>query len=396
MTVRSATQAPRWLSALMWMLCIASALLWLLPLISPHHVLFPSGPVFEDIVVYRGRFSLYHSIKFFTSRAYSAFAYPPGAAPVYALFYRTPNAVTTYLALAAAATLAAAAIAWTLLRRTSAAGLFPLLIFFSFPLVFLIQRANIEIVLWLLIACGLMAHRRGLAVIAAILIGLAAAIKLYPILLLGLFLNRRESLRAFFAGLATTIGGLLAACVYTGPTLLTAARGFTTGVDRFQDHYVEKVSSTEVIFDHSLFSPLKYHAYSHHISPAGWTMLYYLLAGTLALLLFLRVRTLPPLNRVVFLTVAMISLPPVSFTYTLVHLYIPILFLIAGFSASRTAPQVTALATLALLLFLMLPIVSLNVIRSTPTGPIQSWVLLSILLLSAVQPWSGRSKAQSI
>ena len=106
--MRSATQAPRWLSALMLVLCIASALLWLLPLISPHHVLFPSGPIFEDIVVYRGRFSLYHSSKFFTSKAFSAFAYPPGAAPIYAAFYRTHNAIAAYLTLASAAVIAAA------------------------------------------------------------------------------------------------------------------------------------------------------------------------------------------------------------------------------------------------------------------------------------------------
>jgi hypothetical protein len=396
MTVRSVTQAPRWLSALMLVFCLASALLWLVPLISSHHVLFPSGPAFEDIIVYRGRFSVYHSLKFFTSRAYSAFAYPPGAAPVYAAFYRTHDAIATYLTLAAAATIAAVATAWILLRRTSAAGLFPLLIFFSFPLVFLIQRANIEIVLWLLIACGLLAHRRNLGVIAAILFGLAAAIKLYPILLLGLFLNRRESLRAFFAGLGTAIVGLIAACAYTGPTLFAAARGFTLGVDHFQDHYVDKVSSTEVLFDHSLFSPLKYHAYTHHNSPAGWTMLYYLLAGTFALLLFLRVRTMPPLNRVIFLTVAMVSLPPVSFTYTLTHLYLPIILLIAGYSASRTMPLVTALATLALLLFLMLPIVSLNVIRPTPSGPLQSCALFAVLVLSAIAPWSGKVGLRSL
>jgi hypothetical protein len=379
----------------MLVLCVASALLWLLPLISPHHVLFPSGPAFEDIVVYRGRFSVYHSIKFFTSRAYSAFAYPPGAAPIYAAFYRTHDAVQTYLALAAATTIGAVLAAWTLLRRTSAVGLLPLLLFFCFPLVFLIQRANIEIVLWMLIACGLLAHRKGLGILAAVLVGLAAAIKLYPILLLGLFLNRRESLRAFVAGLVTAIAGLLAACAFTGPTLLAAARGFTNGVDRFQDHYVEKVSSTEVSFDHSLFSPVKYYAYTHHMSPAGWIVPYYLLAAAIALLLFLRVRTLPPLNRVIFLTVAMVSLPPVSFTYTLTHLYVPILLLIASFSASRVTPPWTAFAALGLLLFAMLPLVSLNVIRPTPSGPIQSCALFAVLVLAALTPWSGRAGLQS-
>ena len=383
---------PRWLNRLVFTLSAVAAILWLLPLFASHSVLFPAGPGFEDIIVYQGRFTVYHTLKFFTSRAFSGFAYPPGAAPIYEVFYATSDAVQAYLLLAGATTLTALAAAYLFLRRNGSAKLFPLLLFFCFPLIFLIQRANIEIVLWVIIVLGVLAYRRGAAILAAVLFGIAASIKLYPILLLGLFLKpasrrTRQDLPAFAIGLVTTVVALIAATAYTGPTFLLAAHGFTTGVDRFQDHYVDTVSKVEVAFDHSLFSPLKYLAYSNHASPAPWTQTYYLIAGTFALLLFVRVRTLPFLNRAVFLLAAMVSLPPVSFTYTLVHLYLPLLLLLCALAASRKPPPATAVIVCALLLFLMLPLVSLYVFQPLPTGPIQSFVLLAILILSALTAW---------
>ena len=382
----------RWLTRLIFSLAAVAAILWLLPLFASHSVLFPSGPNFEDIVVYQGRFTVYHTLRFFTSRAFSGFAYPPGAAPIYEAFYATSDAIQAYLVLAGATTLAALAAAYLCLRRNGAAKLFLPLLLFCFPLIFLIQRANIEIVLWIIVVLGVLAYRRGMAILAAILIGIAASIKLYPILLLGLFLKpasrrTRQDLPAFAVVLVTAIVALIAATAYTGPTFLLAAHGFTTGVDRFQDHYVDTVSRVEVAFDHSLFSPIKYWAYSNHASPAPWTLTYYFIAGAFALLLFVHVRTLPFLNRIVFLLAAMVSLPPVSFTYTLVHLYLPLLLLLCALATSRTTLPATAVAVCALLLFVMLPLVSLYVFQPLPTGPIVSFTLLAVLILSALTAW---------
>ncbi|QMV17654.1 DUF2029 domain-containing protein [Granulicella sp. 5B5] len=388
----NATTHPRWPRAVLLLAATAAALLWLLPLFTPHSVLFPPGPNYADITVYHGRFTLYHTHKFFTSRAFSGFAYPPGAAPIYEFFYNTSSALNTYLTLAALTTVLALLAAWLYLRPSGLTRYLLLLPLFSFPLIILIQRANIELILWLLIALGLILYRRNLAIPAAILFGLAAAIKLYPILLLGLFLTHRQHRRAFFIGLATAAVALIAATTYTGPTFLIAAHGFTTGLGNFQNHYIDKAGSVEVAFDHSLFSPFKYIAFSNHTSPAPWRPLYYLLAGAFALLLFLRVRTLPSLNRIVFLIAAMVCLPPVSFTYTLVHLYVPVLLLLTAIAASRTMPF-SATATLALLLFLTLPLVSLNVLQPTPTGPIQSCVLFAILILCSLTPWPDKKRS---
>ncbi len=384
---------PRWLSAFLHIAATAAAILWLLPLTTPHSVLFPPGANYADILVYRGRFTVYHTLKFFTSRAFSGFAYPPGAAPIYEAFYRTSNALQTYLTLASITTIAALAAAWLYLHRKGISSYLPRLLLFSFPLVILIQRANIEIILWIIVALGLLAYRRGLVIIAAILFGLAASIKLYPIFLIGLFLKRKQYIPAFFIGLTTAIVALIAATAYTGPTFVIAANGFTTGLGHFQDHYIDTVSKVEVAFDHSLFSPLKYLTYSNHASPAGWTHLYYIIAGTFALLLFLRVRTMPSLNRIVFLVTAMVCLPPVSFTYTLVHLYLPILLLAGTITSARFATSATANLTFVLLLSLTLPIVSLSVIHPLPTGPIQAATLFAILIFSTLTPWPDNASA---
>jgi hypothetical protein len=181
---------------------------------------------------------------------------------------------------------------------------------------------------------------------------------------------------------------MAAAIAYAGPTFSIAAQGFFTGVDRFQGHYVDTVSKVEIAFDHCLFSPFKYLAYKRHISPAPWRTTYYLCAAALALLLFLRVHTLPFLNRLTFLVAAMVCLPPVSFTYTLVHLYLPMLLLLGALLSTRnSSTPITPTAALALLLFLMLPFAAISAVTAMPTGPIQACALLAVLVLCTLQPW---------
>ena len=110
----------------------------------------------------------------------------------------------------------------------------------------------------------------------------------------------------------------------------------------------------------------------------------------------MRVRILPFLNRLIFLTAAMVCLPPVSFTYTLVHLYLPMLLLLATLTASAKRPTPTALAALALLLFLMLPLVSLTVLGYLPTGPIQAVALLALLVVCTLDPWPDTTTAATL
>jgi hypothetical protein len=401
MPTSSSRNPNRTITLLVLTFAALAAILWLVALTTAHPILFPAGPNFEDILVYKGRFTLYHTAKFFTSRAYSAFAYPAGATPLYAAFYSTADATQTYLLTATAAIFGALAATFAFLRRQAAARLFLPLLLLSFPIAFLIQRANLELILWIIIAIGILAYRRNLPLIAAVLFGIAAAIKLYPIFLLGLFLkparNRTgQDLPAFFLGGLTALLAVAAAIAYTGPSFNVAAQGFFTGVDRFQGHYVDTVSKVEIAFDHCLFSPFKYLATTQHLSVAPWRNTNYLGAAALALLLFLRVHTLPFLNRLIFLVAAMVSLPPVSFTYTLVHLYLPMLLLLAALIAPRNRPSTTAILALALMLFLMLPFAAISAVIALPTGPIQACALLALLILCSLRPWQDTSTSATL
>jgi len=386
-----ATNSARSLTRILYVFAAISAVLWtigLLPILHGHaSPLYPYGPNFEDILVYIGRFTLFHTKAFFTSRKFSGFAYPAGCSILYAALYATSNAVTTYLWLAAATTLAALATTFAYLKRAAALSLFVPLLFLSFPFVFLVQRANVELILVLLVAFGILAYLRGLTYAAAILFGLAAACKLYPIFLLGLFLKRKQDIPAFATGLVTAILAMCAAIAYAGPDFSTAAYGFFHGVDRFQDHYAVTVRSAEVNWDHCFFSPIKYYSSKTRLPLAPLMKPYYAIAGTVALLLFLRVRTMPALNRILFLTVAMVSLPPVSYAYTLVHLYLPALLLLTYLLTSRSKPPITATLALTILFFLFLPLCGLLPLMQIPDGPIQSVALMLLMPLTVLVPW---------
>lgn len=376
-----------------WMIyfwAVVSCFLWLLPLLSTTSVLFPGGPNFEDILVYKGRFTLFHTAKFFKSKAYSAFAYPAGCAPVYEALYKTHEPLWAYLLLAAIALAIAIAVLLWMLRRAGISFLFLWLLPFCFPFVFLIQRANIELVLWSLVALGLLAYARGWRYAAAVLIGIPAAMKLYPVFLLGLFLRKKDDLPPFLVGAATMIATMCGAIYWAGPDFMTAARGFSSGVSQFQGHYAQTVRSAEINFDHCLFSPVKYLSQQKHFSLHEWMLIYYLAAGTLAVLLFLRVRTFPFLNRVVFLTAAMVSLPPVSYTYTLVHLYLPAAFLLCALIPMKRPPASAVLA-LGCLLALFVPLVGASAVYPIAAGPMQSFVLLALLLLCTVSRWEPQT-----
>jgi hypothetical protein len=71
------------------------------------------------------------------------------------------------------------------------------------------------------------------------------------------------------------------------------------------------------------------------------------------------------------------------------------MLLLLGALAASTKPP-TALAALALLLFLMLPLVSLRVLTPITTGPIQSFALFALLILCAITPWQDASTASTL
>ncbi|MDP9039811.1 MAG: DUF2029 domain-containing protein [Acidobacteriota bacterium] len=293
---------------------------------------FPLGREhFPDFMHLRGRFAYFHSREFFTYDDGSAYLYPAPVALVYKAFYgfgaHAVRAFVGWIALCAGA-------AWLgmgrLLQRRgvgrAGAYLVPLLVLCcSYPLWTDVRQANMEIVIALFTSLGIAFFLDDQEYPAAVCFGLAASMKIYPAILLALFLARRRIgpmvLGALTAALCT-VAGLWAVC----PDIRTSWRFIRAGVLRFRTDYI-LVRRPEIGTDHSLFAWVKLalrplpdaHLLGHYLTA------YLAIAGvTATVLFFVRIVKLPAANQVLLLSIATILLPPVSFEYTLLNMLAPI------------------------------------------------------------------------
>ena len=197
---------------------------------------------------------------------------------------------------------------------------------FSYPFLYMLQSGNVEIVTCVFTASGLLLLLKRHDHAAAICWAAAGAFKIYPIILLAIFLSKTKW-RSFLLGLAAFASICLLSMWFVGPTISAAFSGTINGVGGFVSTYAERVKTNELPIDHSLLAPIKIFGYemAHRTGTLSYlTKPYIVVAGTLATLVyFLRVRNMPLANQAIFLFASMIVLPPVSFEYTTVHMYAP-------------------------------------------------------------------------
>ena len=224
----------------------------------------------------------------------------------------------------------------------------------AYPLDFLADRGNIEGVVFLLVAAGLLAYRSGLASSSAVLLGLAASPKLAPLVFLGLFVLDRKP-RAFALGLATAVGSNLAALAFLHERPVTLVGQI---VRNFSEFGRESGGLLETVrYDHSAFNMAR-GALAMALGPEHIGELSGLLAGpylvatlVAAAAVTVRLAWMPGLNRVLVLTAMMLAFPYVSGDYKLIHLY-PAFGLLVVCAARRgwaTRPEAAATLLLALL-----------------------------------------------
>src|ERR1700723_2311883 len=87
------------------------------------------------------------------------------------------------------------------------------------------------------------------------LIGLAGAMKLFPLALLGLLLAARRY-RAFALGFAVAVLVNVASLAIVGPTVGDAQRGVNAGLTVLLDG--QRIADTPVLVNHSLWALLKW------------------------------------------------------------------------------------------------------------------------------------------
>jgi hypothetical protein len=355
---------------------------------------------FADLLDFTAQFRFFHTAAFFQQP--TIFMHPAPLAVAYHLVFRFgSHAVAAYaaalmLTVAAAALLFARSLIRSRLAPLPAASFVATTVLFAWPVWFCLKQGNFEFLLFALLALGLCAflHRRfGLA---AACFGVAGVMKIYPLIFLGLLLAARRY-RAFFAGLAAAAATLLISLWLVCPDIALSWRGMLAGLGAFRSGYIVAYQSAEGGLDHSLFSLVKltlaalgHFGFLHNAVRMNHLTLAYVaivaLAGTI--LWLIRIRHLPLANQVLSLTVAAIMLPPVSFEYTLMHLYLPWAMLVLIAIHGREAPHRALLAAFMLLAILVSPLTELWFHGWGLAGALKALLLFILFVLALKYPLS--------
>jgi hypothetical protein len=354
-----------------------------------------ADPLFGDLLQFVPDFQLAHTTGFFRSTAFSQIAYPPLGAAFYALMYSFGHPVVFYLGIFA---LWLGIVIEGVRRHLLDCGikripaiLFPLaLIAVSYPVEGLVQRGNIELFVWIFTAAGVWAFLRDRNKTAATFWGLAAATKLYPIILLALLVAKLRW-KAFILGIGAFLIGSIVSMAYMGPTMSEALKRSLRNIFEYQNARASEWSGHEFAANHSAFVPVKFAALVAGRVTAPSANLYYLGGALIFVALFFgKVRKMPVINQVLVVTTFMVILPPISYFYTLVHLYAPFLMLVfLAIRAERAGMRIRGL-TGTILLFV--PIFAAFTIFTYPKvflfgGLIQAVMLIGLLLCAAQFPF---------
>jgi hypothetical protein len=362
----------------------------------PHYNIL-GGSRYDDLTEYLGTFRLVHTAAFFGNPVTTPVAYPPLGAVLYALDYSFGRPVGFYLATALVWLVCCV---WGVRRALVKRGiggvtamLFPLtIVLVSFPIAGLLQRGNIELFLWIFAACGTWAYVRGKDDAAAVLWGLAAAVKLYPVIFLVLLLPRRKY-RAFAVGVGTFVGASVLSMWWLGPTVAVAWKGSLHNVFGYQGVRVSEWSIHELMANHSMYGLAKIVAICVNLPVSKLMLPYYALgASVFAYAFFRRLWKMPEANQLLAVSVFMVMLPPVSYFYTLVHLYAPLAVLaLVAIRADRAGVRVPGLQ-MAILLFV--PLCGTYMLFTFPRvmlfgGLVQASMLIFLFLIAVTCPFVG-------
>jgi hypothetical protein len=348
-----------------------------------------SDKLFGDLLEYVPTFHCLHHSEFFVgTAAHHAVAYPPFGVALLAFVYGTGHPVLCWLLIVG---VAMAVGVWKALQLIVARGVnrFVAALFLvttavmSFPIEGLVQRANVELFVWIFVALGCWMFLRGRDDAAAVLWGLAAATKLYPVILFALFLGGKRG-RAFSVACLAAIGSTVAAMAFIGPTITTVWRGSIEGIFGYQGIRGAEWSMHELAANHSLFLWFKLWAAMVHVSSAALTKPYLVIGGALfAAVYFGRVRRMPLTNQLLIVMIFMVTLPQVSYFYTLVQLYVPwFLLVLLAIDAERNGTHVDGLSVTILLFVPVFAAFTIFNFRHALLfgGLVQSFVLGVILL----------------
>jgi hypothetical protein len=387
----------------LWACCLALMGYWHFALRRhyPYTLIFIPHTLFGDFHIFDERFRSLHSQRFFSPDIGIAFQYPAPGAMVYAFF---DNLIPRFhFAAFLAVTLAGFALLLLLFARKvmqlgwsngKAAGMALVGTLSMYPLLFAVHQGNIECILFLLLAGSVIALLRGRFVLAAVMIAVCASMKLYPFVLMAIFLSLKRYKEMVLAGLVFVASNIISLWILC-PQIGYAWRSINEGLKISRATYMLVFLRIETPIDHSGFGVIKtilFHFKGHaEVSSRTLSLYMALMACTGLVLYFGRIRKLPLLNQIACLYVCMVSLTPESFSYTLAHLAVVWALLVlytlhhaaSGNDVRRMTPVFVCLACL------LAPLNELVRNGIGYWGQVQWFLLIALLCVSLTYRWEG-------
>jgi hypothetical protein len=214
------------------------------------------------------------------------------------------------------------------------------LVLLSYPVLFALDRTNLEILLFVFIAGFFyFLYVRESVWLAALFLAAAIAFKLYPATLLVLLLAERRFKACILAvvfALGLTVIGTAAMAGLGHFSLAAVWQMNSSGKTLYQQTMV--IGGGGIQHGHSLWGVLDLPTFLRGQEPGHWRItLYEVAAGLIFLLLAVHVifRETERWKRVLLLMVPAVLLPFVSADYTLIQLYFPLVFFLNARRVSR-------------------------------------------------------------
>ncbi|MDP2795491.1 MAG: glycosyltransferase family 87 protein [Sulfurisoma sp.] len=322
------------------------------------HGFFP-GPLFHPW----DRFMDYFNMQAFKPAQGQTSALPPALILLYQLSGLLTSATGPALSILAFSLFQMALFSASICRLLSSPGVMPGLPFTtrlalaiaisisSYPIYFAIDRGNFALIVCALLNFAIGAHLRGRRWDAAILIGLAAALRITPLVFAAIYLNRRD-FRYFLAAAITA----MLSCAIAMPAVALLLDGYTLNhwLDGFGGHDFMYTTWTHGLgWSSSLYNFVRFARYLIGIpldaileSAYLAEKIYSLFALLLIMLIVWRIRTADDdITSFALLAWAFVALPHVTGDYYLATLIGPMVLL-----ATRQKPDLIALGLLVLLL----------------------------------------------
>lgn len=316
--------------------------------------LFVLHPLF-DLFCYQKRFQVYHPITLVNPAEYRWY-YPAPCAFIYRFLYLFSNTTHSrrytfelYVAAFTLCLLTAGILFARVLKNRSVPRWQQYLLIFasllvSWPVYLGAQRGNIEIFLCFGLGLALAAYMDRRWMLAAIGIGIIASFKLYPLLLLALFL-RPLRLKEIAVGMGAFLATTLAGFLYVGPTLAESIQNEIAGIRGFMQQYSAKFDLYVIGYDHSGFAIIKYLFVRRPDKVMTALPFYTLITGILLIgILLIGMRKLPRPNQLLVLSSMVLLFPSTSFDYTLMAMYVPwVWFVLLSFEARAAGRSLPAI-----------------------------------------------------